>query len=901
MNTEINPNDDMDRYFNSCILGDVFIIPHSCNKLDIKALAKFLSKHGTKHNIKELNLQSCKLDDDDIKELFSVPADKLPKITKLILPGNKIRGEGLKVIANKLPNLTKLDLGGNEIGDEDLEEALDNGSLSKLTELDLSFNKITAKGVKPIAKLSNLTKLYLSRNDIKDEGVEALSSLSKLTELALFNTGITAKGVKPIAKLLNLTVLNLSWNRIEDEGAEALSSLSKLTELDLFQTGITAKGVKPIAKLSNLVKLNLGDNKLGDEGAEALSSLSKLTELALFNTGITAKGAEALGNGNLSKLVKLRLGGNEIEAKGIEALAVKLINLILLDLDPLCSRPDNIVFKYLEALAQLQCLNHIEIRVDRHYSNFLNALVKSYNDGKFGKLDEKTVKGLVFKMAQDNNSEQDIKCILQNPGKYPFLINSRDTGGHSLYHFYNDSDEMQKFLFEHGLVPIRELEVEEGARLENFVRDTQSIHKKEVVEATNFFVEELAKSMEESEDRSKQLTEDERRSRLEHLTNDYMASVQALLTQDSKILKLLSISKIDKEEVIEMVLKAIMRSTYTEAEEEKQEIFRNVLSIIADHDITEEEKESTIKNVLSAMINRGVSEEDKERAIKHAIDIFRNDESFITTIVNRAKEELETRYLNGVYKLKCTDGKKVNIPESISYINSHINKLFSSISANDKRDLLVTLVDQNLELAKEKLHEMVKQQGIDKERIKEIPNGTEFCKFLTDDSQLDTLFKKISGWELKEVWKENKKFILTKRIYMAATAYDGLRSSCDPVSNIINSVEEIDSKLVDKYYEKEEKSIITGNNIREFVRDLAKKLIQYAENNPELKLALWDFAIAMVDVEKPEEITLEYQKILAEINKLCSKDNIKKHLSEYSRDIPKLNEYEIISIHSAGR
>ncbi|MCA7010610.1 leucine-rich repeat domain-containing protein [Wolbachia endosymbiont of Tribolium confusum] len=103
----------------------------------------------------------------NISELVSFLQSNL-SITKLSLKRCYIRDEGAEALANgNLANLTQLDLSFNEIGDEGVK-ALAN--LKNLTQLNLDYNKIGDEGAKALANLKNLTQLNLDYNKIGDEG-----------------------------------------------------------------------------------------------------------------------------------------------------------------------------------------------------------------------------------------------------------------------------------------------------------------------------------------------------------------------------------------------------------------------------------------------------------------------------------------------------------------------------------------------------------------------------------------------------------------------------------------------------------------------------------------------------------------------------------------------------------
>ena len=79
------------------------------------------------------------------------------------------------------PSLTKILVGGNELGDEGttiLCDALRESTVSKVEELDLSWNGISPDGAKAIAALcavrASLTKLGAEYNRLGEEGEAAL-------------------------------------------------------------------------------------------------------------------------------------------------------------------------------------------------------------------------------------------------------------------------------------------------------------------------------------------------------------------------------------------------------------------------------------------------------------------------------------------------------------------------------------------------------------------------------------------------------------------------------------------------------------------------------------------------------------------------------------------------------
>lgn len=478
----------------------------------------------------------------------------------------------------------------------------------------------------------------------------------------------------------------------------------------------------------------------------------------------------------------------------------------------------------------------------KEINQFYNALVESYNKGKDGKLEDTNfVRDLVFYFAQNDNTGNEVKYLLSHPEKYPFLINSKDKNGHKLSHFYTNFPKMQKFLFEHGLIPELEKKDEE---LQRIIADNQSVHDSAAVKKTNFIVKELVKSFKANQDELKQAAD------------SYLADIPELLKrcQGNPIrIKLLS--------------------------------------------LTENEKRSVMAKTSSK--NNPVPD----------------DQQFIEVVMSKAKETLETKYLRKKETDKYDDGyptnqmqydytddnAKVTIPQSIGYVKLLIDQMI--IPLPEKKELFVTLTEQNPKLIEQKLSYIRSEfKNITQEQV---TKKSEFYKLLddiTDSDKIDKLFKETSNLDLEKIWREQKEFILAKQIYVAATTYGENSSACikGTWAQIISSVDEIHLELLNKFQEhleeekqkEAQKKIITAKNIEGFIEYLPDILIKHVEENPGLKESLSDFALAMVDVEKFEEITLEQQQILAKINQEFS-SKIKQYLPNYD-GIPTLEEYKII-------
>lgn len=149
--------------------------------------------------------------------------------------------------------------------------------LTKLTNLDLSFNKI--KNIKNIETLTELTNLYFVQNKIKE--IKGLTTLTNLTNLELGGNKIEEIGTDSLSSLVNLKQLWLGKNKIEK--LQNLSTLTNLRVLSIQSNRITK--IEGLEKLENLEELYLSHN--GIEKIEGLDNNKKLKVLDVTSNRFT--------------------------------------------------------------------------------------------------------------------------------------------------------------------------------------------------------------------------------------------------------------------------------------------------------------------------------------------------------------------------------------------------------------------------------------------------------------------------------------------------------------------------------------------------------------------------------------------------------------------------------------
>jgi Ran GTPase-activating protein (RanGAP) involved in mRNA processing and transport/Flp pilus assembly protein TadD len=197
-----------------------------------------------------------------------------------------IKDEGVKRIYDFLSlnkvveKLVGINLSANNISNEGAQIISKIIKKSKVTDANLSDNKIKLEGLSQIAESLQgnqlLTTLNLSQNPLGDKAslviTKIIENSQSLTSLSLNKTQIGDKALEEIAQGLktniSLKLLDLSSNKITDQSAQKLAELIEendcLTELDLSDNKLTDEGAKIILqalkKNKSIININLDDN-----------------------------------------------------------------------------------------------------------------------------------------------------------------------------------------------------------------------------------------------------------------------------------------------------------------------------------------------------------------------------------------------------------------------------------------------------------------------------------------------------------------------------------------------------------------------------------------------------------------------------------------------------------------
>ena len=259
-------------------------------------------------------------------------------------------GEALK----KNTTLTTLNISSCSIETEfaKIAEALKENKDSALTTLDISRNRIQAKGAIAIAKAleknKTLTELNISWNNIGVEGAKAIAKAleinSTLTTLNISNSynNISIDGATALADMLktntSLKTVDISLNNISVEGAQAIATAlqknNTLTELNIRRTNINIAGAQAIATAlqnnTTLTTLNISENNIVIKGTQAIATAlqknNTLTKLYISSNYIGVEGAQAIAEALQTNITlkTLYISDNQINDDGVTALSKAL-------------------------------------------------------------------------------------------------------------------------------------------------------------------------------------------------------------------------------------------------------------------------------------------------------------------------------------------------------------------------------------------------------------------------------------------------------------------------------------------------------------------------------------------------------------------------------------------------
>ncbi|XP_059385282.1 leucine-rich repeats and immunoglobulin-like domains protein 1 isoform X2 [Carassius carassius] len=289
----------------------LFLHHNKIRRLDGKLLQNFTA------------LETLDLSNNDITELREHCFPPGLQIKDLHLSSNKIVHLELGAFKNLAGTLQILKLNRNRLTHLPVKGL----ELPKLTQLELSRNKLRLIEGLTFQGLSSLEVLKLQRNNISELTDGAFWGLARMRVLHLDYNSLQEVNSGSLYGLESLQQLYLSNNSISNFNPEGWGFCERLRELNLSYNNLTKLSEGGFAKLVNLISLRLGHNSISHITEGAFRGLSSLRTLELDHNDISGTIEDTNGAfTGLENLHKLTLFGNKIKSvaekafSGLEAL-----------------------------------------------------------------------------------------------------------------------------------------------------------------------------------------------------------------------------------------------------------------------------------------------------------------------------------------------------------------------------------------------------------------------------------------------------------------------------------------------------------------------------------------------------------------------------------------------------
>ena len=191
------------------------------------------------------------------------------------------------------------------------------GTPRRVTKLDTSgagLADLTGTIPPELGSLTGLTNLRLSNNKLTGAIPPELGNLANLESLSLWNNELSGAIPSELGNLSNLTFLRLNLNQLAGSIPAELGNLSKLDSLYLGGNRLTGAIPPELGRLTNLQHLllggsNYGRNQLTGTIPTELGNLTKLRSLNLWKNSLT--GTIPAWLGSQTGMTTLNLAGNQ--------------------------------------------------------------------------------------------------------------------------------------------------------------------------------------------------------------------------------------------------------------------------------------------------------------------------------------------------------------------------------------------------------------------------------------------------------------------------------------------------------------------------------------------------------------------------------------------------------------
>ena len=249
------------------------------------------------------------------EEAFRLTAIGCPKAT----PTKNVNAEFGELLAS-LPNLETVEFSQADADDGFLKALSKSRSLKRLVII-LPNGRVTDEGVVALRELKTLRSVNLNMNSgITNVSLAVLAELPELTELSISGNSSTDKGVESLTKLKKLRSLSIQSPYLTDAALETIARMGSLEELQLGSIEYTDAGIAKLATLQSLRFLSVNAGVTGEWYVE-LAKLPNVTELSVKNWGNTHQAESLAALAQWPKLETLHLDFRELGGDPVPPLA----------------------------------------------------------------------------------------------------------------------------------------------------------------------------------------------------------------------------------------------------------------------------------------------------------------------------------------------------------------------------------------------------------------------------------------------------------------------------------------------------------------------------------------------------------------------------------------------------
>lgn len=218
------------------------------------------------------------------------------------------------ITLNGSNRVSEIDLSVNRLEGELPSEI---GDLTELTRLDLNENSAltTTRGLfgslpTEIGNLTNLTYLNLRDCSFSGELPDSFWSLTSLQDLNLGRNNFQGMLPADLGNLNSLTSLILRKNDFHGSIPAEIGDLTALTSLEMWSNDFSGSIPSEIGNLTSLTNFQIGNNSLSGEIPEELFDLTNLQILVLLNNNLSGNIHPSIGD--LSQLWYLDMAMNNL-------------------------------------------------------------------------------------------------------------------------------------------------------------------------------------------------------------------------------------------------------------------------------------------------------------------------------------------------------------------------------------------------------------------------------------------------------------------------------------------------------------------------------------------------------------------------------------------------------------